>query len=373
MIDKSRKTILYIVLPVLLIVLAVACDGATVKQLGIFAISRNDVVLGQDGVSPIPIGDDLYMWTFADTLLGVRKKGAELTAGSTFNTAHLNINVVLSNSLAFSKSPSASRMPDLKMTFYREDNKIVPFVKHATGESPLIWRFWTTDGIKIGQYVYVYYMKIKKPYADAPFEEILEKGVGLARWKMPGDWEIGDPVRFERLGTLFPEGFPNFGDAVIQHDGYIYTIGHYIEKAGSIPITGKAKIARVLPRLIENRKDYRYLTQKGNWTPDINKAHGFFKGVTGECSLSYHAERKRFVIVFCEQFSGNIHLIQFDDFEALQSAASEIIYSPKPLREDPTGKLMYYSAKEIFYAHPFIYIIYIHPLIYQPILISVRL
>ena len=295
-------------IPVLLlgvIIASASCD-VRVDNLGVFGKAANSDVLGQDGVTPIPFDEKTCLWTFGDTILGSWK--GDVSAYATFSD-RVNVSSMLSNSLAFTDAPTDVNVSSLKFRFYREKGRVVQFIRYRKGEKPGRDRLWAADGIRAGNCVYVYYMNIRITDPKSPLSFKLN-GIGLARWRVPEGWKPGQRVEFERLPDVFPSGFPAFGTCVIKQGEYLYTIGHYSSQGLSSPV----KIARVKINSIEKGQEYEFLTREGFWVKDIDKAEQFLGDVMGECSLSYNRFLKRYVIVYCQMFTGKIVMVSFKDF-----------------------------------------------------------
>ncbi len=336
------------------------------ENLGILGPDRKVDVLGQDGVTPIALTDDLTMWTFGDTILGSWKK--EVSVNDTFDEAVV-MTAMLSNSLAFTPTPGAENVPDLPFTFYKENGRVVQVIKNHPEESPAVWRFWAIDGVNLSGTVYLYYMIITIDPELKPFPFVV-RGTGLARWDKPPQWRVGEAVEFKRLGLLFDESQPTFGDSVLLKDRYIYLIGHGKAAPGEYGIP--VQITRVRPALIEDYTAYSYLRDDGSWTCLKRDAGRFLHDVAGECSLSFNRYLNKYVIIYCQLGSGDIIRVVFDNFATLKNAEKEVVYTPPALpkvnRDMPVS---YYSGKEIFHTKDAIYAIYIQPAIYQPILLRI--
>ena len=193
-------------------------------------------------------------------------------------------------------------------------------------------------------------------------------GIGLARWKLPEVWKEKPEIDFTRLGKLFEKDSPTFGDSVIQRDNFLYLIGHKKNKKDN---KISAYIARVEKNNIQKRLKYEFLIINGEWTKNINHATGFFHEVMGELSLSYNTYLKKYVIIYCAM-SGEIKLVAFSSFDKIIESKTVVLYTPPKLKEIKNRAfLFYYSGKEIFYTEEAIYAIYIHPAIYQPILLKI--
>ena len=110
----------------LIIIFLFSCTNKKVENLGIFGKSRIFHVVGQDGCTPIPINKNITLWTFGDTILGKWKKNVHM--GSTFEDTAVMQNM-LSNSLAYSITPTDENIDHLKFNFYKEENNVSTFLK----------------------------------------------------------------------------------------------------------------------------------------------------------------------------------------------------------------------------------------------------
>jgi len=335
--------------------------GPSVIEHGIFAPSRHEYVLGQDGVCSIQFDDTLTLWTFADTIIGKWKTGKGPVSSLENDTVAEGM---ISNSLAWSDKISSSNFKNIRLTYLTEDGRPTQFIKNRSGEDPLYHRFWALDGVRIGNRVYVYYLHIFVP----DYSKFLEFKVlysGLAVWYIPEGWKPGNPVRFKRLGPLFEGEYPAFGASVMEKDGYIYLAGHY-KKGDKFPLS----FARVIKESIEDRNSYEFLSGDGKWVEDINSAGEFFGDISGECSISYNSSLKKYFIIYSRVFSGEIAAVSFADFDRIAEAVQATVYKPEKKEGAPMWP---YSGKEIFSENGRMFIIYIDPLIYQPMLIELKL
>lgn len=338
-----------------------------VENLGIFGPDRNRSILGQDGCTPIPVRG-MTMWTFGDTILGTWK--GELSVNSTFEDSAV-MKGMISNSLAFSDEVNEKNFDSIKFTFYREKGAIVQFIKNNRDEDPTKWRFWAADGIEIDGIVYVYYFLVRiDPVAAKKknsFLPIRVMGTGIAQWEIPRGWKPSDTVDFRRVAVIFSENEPVFGDSILRRGNYLYILGHGLPVEGRIP----AYVARVPLSGIKIREKYEFLDRSGRWSSRFSEACPLFHDVMGELSLSYNSTIGEYVIIYCSM-SGKIKLARFKDFAQLQNKEAKVIYSPPLLPKIKSRQhLYYYSGKEIFHNRKAVYAIYIHPAIYQPILIRI--
>ncbi|MBN1496977.1 MAG: DUF4185 domain-containing protein [Spirochaetes bacterium] len=368
--ERNPSTYLAAQSLILLILISIflSCDRPEkIRNMGIFGESRKMSVLGQDGCTPISLGDTM-MWTFGDTILGSWK--GDLSVNSTFEDTAV-MKGMISNSLAFSPVPDDQTVASLEFTFYKEKERVAQFIKPFPGEDPQVWRFWAIDGIQLDSTVYVYYIivYINKNItgSEGNLMPIRVMGVGLAEWRKPPSWKAGDPVGFRRTVKLFSGGDPVFGDSVIRIGDSLYLIGHGPASGGRVP----AYIAKVPASSIKIRAAYEFLDARGAWSRNLHDAHPFIDDVMGELSLSYNEFLKRYVVIYCS-LDGTIKMVCFKDFRQLKNARPRVVYTPASLPQIASRpNMFYYSGKEIFHTGDAIYAIYIHPAIYQPILLKI--
>ncbi len=364
---RKAKKIFFITITVVAVVIAfsqVACR-AKAEPLGLFAPSRLEHVLGQDGVAPIPFDERLVLWSFGDTILGEWK--GSVSAFATFSERAI-VKSMPANSLGFSGPLSKESIKDPGFEYYRENGTIVPFIRTERGEDPARIRLWALDGIRLGNSVYVYYVKIR---IDEPGKllAVTPRGTGLARWDVPNGWRKGMNVNFKRMDGLFSPHEPVFGGCVIEKDGFLYVTGQQTKK----DFKSYAFIARVPAAHIGVRSEYRFLSREKSWDADIANALPLFGDLAGECTISYNEARKSFIIAYCRLGKGEIAIKEFRDFDSLSDAPGKTIYTLPPLPDKSDQAVFYYSAKEIFADGNSLFVIYINPTEYQPYLVRIEL
>lgn len=328
---------------------------------GVFAPSRLDSVIGQDGVCSIKFSDDITLWTFADTITGSWRDEEHKNAADKSGAV---IDGMISNSLAWSGKITDQNFRNIYLHFYKENNHVVQFIKNRSDEDPMHHRFWALDGFRSGNRLYVFYLHVYIP-SSAKFLEFSILYTGVARWDIPPDWKPGDRVSFKRLGRMFGKDAPCFGAAVLEKDGYLYLAGHIKKSANEFPVS----IARVKTEDTEKIDSYSFLTADGKWSGSIDSAGRFFNDVSGECSLSYNEQMKRYVIIYSRIYSGDIASVTFSDFSQIMKARNVTVAD---LPDPKSGQMWSYSAKEIFSSAERIYLIYINPETYQPMLVELR-
>jgi len=183
-------------------------------------------------------------------------------------------------------------------------------------------------------------------------------------WAIPEGWKPGDGMEFRRLGPLFPGEGPAYGASAMKRDGYIYLAGHR-KKGESFPLS----FARVAERDIENSDRYEFLSREGRWVKGYGNSGDFFGDVSGECSLSYNNKLKSYIVIYSKIFTGEIITVKFSDFDRIAAAEKKPVYTP---RKKDSAAIWPYSGKEIFSEGGKIYVIYIDPVLYQPVLLEFR-
>lgn len=329
---------------------------------GVFASERLASVLGQDGVTPVPFtaadGSRAVLWTFGDTILGGWKGPVVTTATLNFGEA-ADMTAMPCNTMAVTPVLSSSNYRSPGFVFYAPGGRVKEFIDYREGENPFIKRMWAAGGVQAGGRVYVYYMDVRTD-KSAPGGFVFN-GAGLASSPVPERAEPG-LFSFGRVDGFSAPGLA-VGDSVISAGKYLYVLGR-ISRSGDGRL-GSLCFMRVKPGDIEDFSRYEFLTPRGRWSR--RKRGAFFDDVGGEPSLSFDPFMKVFRVVYMSFAEQAVKVAEFRDFASFAKApAAYPIYSP-PKKEGA----LYYSAKEIFQERDFIGIIYMDPLIYQPVLLRV--
>lgn len=346
-----------------IILLTFSCgEKPDVTEHGIFAPHRLESVIGQDGVCSIEFNDKITFWAFADTILGEWNSEKKIVSPLLKDDAVFK--TMIPNSLAWTVKPDSKNISNLRFNYFREKGEVAPFIKTGKNEDPMKHRLWAVDGLRINNTMYVFYlhMFVPDPSKLLEFETLYS---GLAKWEIPEGWQPGDPVNFKRVSELFGNNPPAFGSTVMERKGYIYTAGHYKGEGLNFPI----KIARVKKENIENRGSYTFLKKDGTWADDIRESDSFLNDVSGECSLTWNEYLGEYVIIYVRVFTGEIVLVRFKDFRDLASAEKKTVYK---IPGERAGEMWHYSGKEIFSSGKSIFMIYINPDIYQPMLVELE-
>ncbi|MEF3280130.1 MAG: hypothetical protein K6357_04100 [Elusimicrobiota bacterium] len=326
----------------------------------IFAPKRMNFVLGQDGSTPIEIefkdGSKNILWTYGDTILGKFKGTITTTQTLDFNSL-VDIKEMPPNSLAISDVLTDENYIDPDFKFYTKNGKTTQFIEYENEENPFLKRLWANDGIQIGNKLYIYYMDIEtNPIKPLDFSV---KGTGLVRTSIPETPDISK-FKFERVKKFYSSGII-IGDSIIKKGRFLYITLRFSPDNNNIYTS--ISIARIKPSNIEDFSKYEFLNKNGKWGKEIEFA--ITKDCVGENSIVYDKYQKEFRITYITTES-EIKQIRFKDFKELIKGVKEYI-----IKDLKKNKKMYYSAKEIFYTQNYIYITYIDPSIYQPIIFKI--
>jgi len=333
------------------------------ENLGVFAPSRLEAVLGQDGVTPIPVktpdGRELIFWTFGDTILGDWKGPVVTTATVNFNDA-ADMKAMPPNTAAWTAMPSsAAPLSALKFNFFMKDGRVSQPVPYLDGENPFVKRLWAAGGAQVKRSLYVYFMDIdlereKGPMAFRPL------GTGLAKARIDGDFPPADIV-FERVNGFSLPGFIA-GDGVVERKGYLY-LASRAARADDADFNALCFL-RVKKNRVEDASAYQRLLPSGKW--GRGEPALFFDDMGGEVSLTWDPSRKEYTVFYMSSREQSVKMMTFRDFTDLPRAAeAKKVYTPpaKP------GQL-FYSAKEIWRDDKRVHVIYMDPSVYQPVLVS---
>lgn len=340
-----------------------AAEPAPPQNLGVFAPSRLKSVLGQDGVTPMPVrtpdGRALLLWTFGDTILGGWKGPVATTATVNFGDA-ADMKAMPPNTAAWTAVPSsAAGLAALDFKFFTEGGEVSQPVPYLEGEDPFVKRLWAAGGAQVKNTAYVYYMDIdlereKGPLAFRP------RGTGLAKARIGEDFPEGG-LSFERVKGFSLPGVIA-GDGVVARRGRLYLAAR-AARAGDENFDALCFL-RVKASRVEDPAAYEYLRPSGRWGKGPPAL--LFDDMGGEVSLSWDEPRKEYSVFYMSSREQAVKFMSFRDFKSLpRGAAARAVYSPpaKPGR-------LYYSAKEVWRDEDAVHVIYMDPSIYQPILVS---
>jgi len=353
------KTIIF---SLLIAITIISCSKPQVENLGIFMPHRLNDVAGQDGCTPIPFGKNKILWTFGDTILGTWKK--KVTVDSTFSSSAI-MKAMLSNSIALSSGfqKDSSKM---SLGFYKKQKKVSEFIPFKRGENPFKIRFWPGDGIIIKNKLFIYYTLVKIIKAPVPFKT---GGTGIVSYTI-GNNNLStlNNLNFKRHKLLFGSSAPHFGDAVIKHREWLYVLGR---KKSADKKSVWLSLARVKPSHITNSSSYSFLKKDTTWTRNPMKTDLIKHFAAGEASLSFNNELKSFIIIFMGR-DGILKALMFKNIENIYKGKLIKLYTPPLLKNVKKNSLqIYYSGKEVYSDKKNIFCIYIHPLIYQPMLVKI--
>ena len=283
---------------------------ASARDLGPQFVDNPHRMVGQDGAYSIPLGNGRVLWYFGDTLIGDRPEeslwyifgnpvgGQDLSGKGPFEQMITNTGLILRD------CTGRDGLNDFSYIL-NPDGKLKQLVLPLPDEDPEKDRTWCMHGCKLGEKLYLFFMKILMleeggdPLPVA-FEII---GTGLAVGS-DTDWTF---KRIERNGTTvhWPSDQPQFAASVLIDEaaGWVYLYG----SLQAPDYKYHAYVARVRPDDMEQIDRYEYFAgDPDNWTKDVYQATVIFSGMPNEMSVSYNEYLGRYLAVHSKGLSGEI-------------------------------------------------------------------
>jgi hypothetical protein len=160
-----------------------------------------------------------------------------------------------------------------------------------------------------------------------------------------------------------------FGDSVLRKNGNLVISGRGVDENGAHTY---AYIAQCPEKSIEQRDTYSFYAGGKAYSRNINDAEPFFKDVVGEYSLTWNDNLKKYIAAYCDR-NGSIRLRIINSIDDPDNSVLLTVYTPEKLTITGRPFVFYYSAKEVFSDSRSIYLIYMNPKIYQPMLLKIPL
>jgi hypothetical protein len=275
---------------------------------------RRAGVLFQDGCQSIPIAGGA-LWTFGDTFIGKPQPGQppmnpQITGSvwATFAwlpTGKTNLPPTLEYVL------DTNGMAACPLTLFPEEDQ-----KHL--------RLWPTDGIGIGQRIYLYYAMIKTGDKGGPWD-FHGVGSGLA----VGDLPLKTFTRLRHDGNC---QFPVNPIQIVRKNDTLYLY----------EISGQPKgliLARVGVKEIEQPMAYEFFTGD-EWTTNRAAAKVVLREAYGQVSIIWLPARQRYVMATSSDFS-HAHEIQLRESLQPEGAWSEPVRLAVPEMPGKKTQLIY--------------------------------
>ncbi len=283
---------------------------ASVNDLGPQFVNNPHRMVGQDGAYSIPLGDGRVLWYFGDTLIGERPKeslwyifgnpvgGQDLSGKGPFDQMITNTGLILRD------STGRGGLNDFSYVL-NADGKLRQLVLPLPGEHPDKDRTWCMHGCKLGDVLYLFFMKIRMlEEGGDPFPVGFEiVGTGLAVGS-DRDWTF---ERIEHKGTtvLWPSDQPQFAAAVLvdKEADRVFLYG----SLQAPDFRYHAYLARVRPNDMQRIDRYEYFSgDPERWSRDVREAEVVFSGMPNEMSVSYNAYLGKYLAVHCMGLTGEI-------------------------------------------------------------------
>ncbi len=297
------------------------------------------VIFGQDGGQSIDLLDDRVLFLFSDTLVVSAEPSEATTADWDPGPPRPHTGgceVFLPNCAAV--APKRSYKEALAALEYLEGGDGLPrqLLPALARERFQRIRFWPEHGVRIGDFVYLYYVGVQTvdPSSSWGFRAA---GAGLARVDVAtlnatrltrqGDWRLWE-TNADDL---------HFGVCVRHDADYVYV--YFSTRDG---LAMKSHLARVKAAAIEELEAYEYLTSSSpTWSPERADAVSL-----GECApeytVHYNRHLHKYVMLYIDSFLRVIKLRTADAWWGPFSAPQSLIRVPS----DPKSELIYLGFEQ---------------------------
>lgn len=351
----------YTSLSLLLFLLLCTCSpDQPAENLGIFGKDRLNNIAAQDGVTPVPINKNHFIWTFGDTLIWKNPDAAETSSKNI--RKHLPDLNMISNSMAISYLYEESAFQEQEFIYLTDNEKVKELISSYSKDGYLI-KYWPAAGVYIDSILYLFLYQIRFSSAF-PSEGFSVNGVFLLKTSIEIT-EKGIETGPSEITPLFTQDKFVLGDSVTLKDDKLYLSGRFKNEEGA---HRNGFIAKVKPENIQDKEKYMFFTNDG-WSNSHKNIKAVANDISGEYSLHFLKEKNSFIITYCDA-NGYINCLVFNSFNKIGDAKKTVIYKPEPLEESEFAFNFYYSGKQIYSGEKHHYSIYIHPVKYQPILLK---
>ena len=243
---------------------------------------RTEGWIGADAAYSVALSPERRLWLFDDTWVGSIRDGKR--AGATM----VNNSVALQDGIGDAE----------KLRFVirsNPDQKAAALFTPADGAG---W-FWPQAGAYLNKKLYLWLSQIEKT-ADPGVFGFRQVGQVLAVVENPNDDPASWRLEQHKLPfTVFgAERELTFGTAVLEDGDYLYVFGTDEEMK---PIRGGRHliVARVPVSAVEDFRAWKFYDGEG-WQTESRAARRLVGGMAGECSVSYLADFKRYVLVYTD-------------------------------------------------------------------------
>ncbi|MDD5766213.1 MAG: DUF4185 domain-containing protein [Candidatus Marinimicrobia bacterium] len=258
-------------------------------------------MVGQDGAFSIPLGNRKSLWFFGDTLIGSRVPGSSLwyisgiAVGAEDMSGKGTIDKMLNNTgLILPDQDASDGLKNFKY-IQNSDGSLKTLLPLLENEDPNEIRVWCQHGVKIGDKLYLSFVKVRMiPQSQVvgtnekgevfPVNfDVIGSGLAVGSDKT---WEF-KRIFYNGSDILWKKHEPHFGSAIfpVHSERKLYLYGTH---QGEDQIQ-KCCLARVDFDQIEQLDKYEYLvSEKPEWSPKIEDSIVLFTDAPSEVSISYN-------------------------------------------------------------------------------------
>ena len=267
-------------------------------------------MVGQDGAYSIPLGDGSALWFFGDTLIGDRPEeslwyifgnpvgGQDLSGKGPFEQMITNTGLILRD------KTGRDGLNDFSYIL-NPDGKLRQLVLPLSDDDPEKDRTWCMHGCKLGDKLYLFYMRILMLEEGGDPLPVGFKiiGTGLAVASGP-DWMF---ERVEHNGSplIWSADQPQFAAAVL-----IDAQAEWVYMYGSLQADEykyHAYLARARPDDMASIDRYEYFAgDPSAWSKEVYDATVMFSGMPNELSVSFNPYLGRYLAVHSVGLTGEI-------------------------------------------------------------------
>jgi hypothetical protein len=243
---------------------------------------RKEGWIGADGAHSVAMGANRRLWLFSDTWVGSVRNGKRVDA------------TIVNNSVAIQDG----RGDAAKLRFVvrqNADQKVAALFTPADGRG---W-FWLQAGAYARKKLYLFLSQVEKTDSPGVFG-FRQFGQTLGIVANPEDDPTSWRLEQRKLPcTIFsPERELTFGAAVLQDGDYLYVFGTDADVKPNGP-DRYLIVARVPLPAVEDFAAWRFY-RGGRWDAGFRAASRIVGRMASECSVSYLAGFKQYVLVYTE-------------------------------------------------------------------------
>ena len=279
----------------------------SVRDIGPQLTKNKHEMIGQDGAFSIPLNGNETLFYFGDTLIGERAEGESLwyPGGKPVGPKDMSgigkIKKMINNTglILYGNSVENGLINFEYIT--DENGNIIPLIPLNDDEDPDEIRIWCLHGVKLGEKIYLFFIKVRmieEGIMPVNFELL---GSGMASAKF-GDWNF-KRIYSNNSDLFWKEDEPKFASAILKShlEDWLYLYGVIQQN-----FVQNCYLARVKQSDLENFNKYEYFCGSENWSKDIRNAIPVFTGMPNELSVSWNEYLNCYLAVHSLDLTGKI-------------------------------------------------------------------